>query len=124
VLNGLAAHRFLERRALARAAAPPVAALRLPGWYPLLPALAFGAWLAAPSGNDAVAFSALLLLLLPPFYLGIAGVHWRARGRRARLPLLLAFYILMLVFLQLIAPMMIALGFTDHFRRRRGAAPT
>lgn len=121
VLNGMAAQRILARRGLARAQVQDIGRLRLPGWYPLLPALAAVAFLVAPAGSDAVPFSALLLLLLPPFFLGIAGVHLRARGRSGRVPMLGVFYLLLVVFLQLMAPAMVALGLFDHFRRRQGA---
>lgn len=122
VLNGLAAQRFLARRGLARFAVPPIAQLRLPGWYPFLPVVAAGAVLTAPAGSDAVAFSALLLLLLPAFFLGIAGVHLRAGGRSGRVPMLGLFYVLLVVFLQFMAPAMVVLGLIDHFRRGRAAS--
>jgi hypothetical protein len=123
VVTGTAAQRALTRRGLARAAAPDLRRLRLPGWYPVLPVVAALAFMAAPAGNDAVAFSALLLLLLPPFFLGIAGVHLRASGRPGRVPMLGLFYVLLVVFLQFMAPAMVALGLFDHFRRGK-AAPT
>lgn len=121
LLNGMAAQRMLARRGLARAQVQEIGRLRLPGWYPLLPVLAGVVFLVAPAGSDAVPFSALLLLLLPPFFLGIAGVHLRARGRSGRVPMLGVFYLLLVVFLQLMAPAMVALGLFDHFRRRQGA---
>jgi len=121
VLNGLAAQRLLARRGLARAQLPELRRLRLPRWYPLLPVLAGVAFLAAPEGADAVPFSATLLLLLPPFFLGIAGVHLRARGRSGRVPMLGLFYVLLVVFLQVMAPAMVALGLFDHFRRGNAA---
>lgn len=121
VLNGMVAQRLLARRGLARAQVPDLGGLRLPGWYPLLPVLAAVAFLVAPAGSDAVPFSALLLLLLPPFFLGVVGVHLRARGRSGRVPMLGVFYVLLVVFLQLMAPAMVALGLFDHFRRRQGA---
>lgn len=123
VLNGLVAQRFLARRGLAHRAVPPLGQLRLPGWYPFLPVVAAGAVITAPAGNDAVAFSALLLLLLPAFFLGIAGVHLRAGGRSGRVPLLGLFYVLLVVFLQFMAPAMVVLGLFDHFRRGRAASP-
>jgi hypothetical protein len=121
VLNGMAAQRMVARRGLARAAYPDLRALRLSRWYPVLPVLAAVAFLAAPAGNDAVAFSTLLLLLLPPFFLGIAGVHLRASGRPGRVPMLGLFYVLLVVFLQFMAPAMVALGLFDHFRRGSAA---
>lgn len=124
VLNGVAAQRWLARRGLARAAVPDLRGLRLPGWYPLLPLLPAAAFVAAPAGSDAVALSALLLVLLPAFFLGVAGVHLRASGRPGRLPMLSIFYLLLVVFLQFMAPAMVALGLFDHFRRGNAARPT
>ena len=124
--NGAAAQSFLARRGLARAASPDLASLRLPGWYPWLPAAVVALAVAGGGGGDAVPLSALLLLLVPPFYLGVAGVHTRTHGRRGRAAALAAFYVLLVFFLQLMAPAMVALGLFDHFRRRPGggAAPT
>jgi hypothetical protein len=123
-LTATLAQRVLARRGLARARVADLALLRLPTWYPVLPLLGAAALLAAPAGRDAVAVSTLLLLLLPPFYLGIIGVHLRARARQGRVLMLGLFYVLLLVFLQLMAPLLATLGLLDHFRRRRGAAPT
>jgi hypothetical protein len=120
--NGSVAQRILARRGLARATVPPLNRLRLPGWYPVLPLLGFANALLLNLGGDAVAVSLALLTLLPPFFLGIAGVHLRASGRPGRVPMLGLFYVLLLVFLQLMAPAMVALGFFDHFRRGRAAS--
>ena len=90
--NGLAARRFLLRRG--GVAVPPLpdpAGVRLPGWYPLLPALAAGLFLVAPAGADAVPVSALLLLLVPLLLMGVAGVQARAKGLSARVPRLALF---------------------------------
>jgi hypothetical protein len=120
--NAAAAQSFLARRGLARATTPPPGALRLPGWYPALPAAGAVAFLAAPAGGDVVALSAMLLLAVPLFWLGIAGVHARLpQGRRGRAPLLAGFYLLLVLFLQLVAPAMVALGLFDHFRRGSAA---
>lgn len=120
-LNGTIAQRWLVRRGLARAAVPDLGQLRLPNWYPALPAVALLALLVTPAGGNAVAFSLLLILLLPPFFLGIAGVHLRASGRSGRVPMLGVFYVLLVVFLQFMAPAMVALGLFDHFRRGSAA---
>jgi len=122
IANGAAAQSFLSHRGLARARAPEWTTVRLPQWYPVLPAIAAVVWLAAPTGADAVPLSALLLSLLPLFYLGIAGVHRRAGGRRGRVPMLVLFYLLLVLFLHLMAPALVGLGLIDHFRRR--AAPS
>lgn len=116
--NAAAAVGFLARRGLLAVPKPDWAAVRLPGWYPLLPALALGLFLAAPSGGDAVALSALLILLVPLFLQGVAGVHRRLRGRSGRLPMLVGFYLLAVLFLQMMGPGLVALGLYDQFQRR------
>lgn len=124
LFNGLAARRVLRRWNLAAPALPDAAAVRLPGWYPLLPALAAGLTLAAPEGGDAVPLSALLMLLLPLLLMGVAGVHARAKGRPARLPMLALFYLLLALFLQVMGPALVGLGLYDQFRRRPAAPPS
>jgi hypothetical protein len=118
--NAAAAQRLLARHGLARVAAvlPDPAALRLPGWYPALPAVAAVLFLAAPREGDAVALSALLLLLVPLFLQGVAGVHARAQGRKGRVPMLALFYLLLLLFLQVMGPALVGLGLYDQFLRR------
>jgi len=116
--NAAAAQGFLEKRGLALAAKPDWAAVRLPGWYPLLPAVAAGLFLAAPEGADAIPLSSLLLLLVPLFLQGVAGVHARLRGHAGRVPLLALFYLLLVLFLQLLGPALVGLGLYDQFRRR------
>lgn len=116
--NAAAAASLLARRGLLPGPRPDFAAVRLPGWYPLLPALALGLFLAAPAGGDAVALSALLILLVPLFLQGIAGVHRRLRGRTGRLPMLMGFYLLVVLFLQMMGPGLVGLGLYDQFQRR------
>jgi hypothetical protein len=122
--NGFAARRALQRWGVA--AVPPLpdpAAMRLPGWYPPLPALAAGIFLAAPPEADAAPLSALLLLLVPLLVMGVAGVHARARGRPGRVPMLALFYVLVALFLQVMGPALVGLGLYDQFRRRAPAPP-
>lgn len=122
--NGFAARRFLLRRGFAVPSLPDPATVRLPGWYPLLPALAAGAFLAVPAEADAAPLSALLLLLVPLLVMGVAGVHARApRGRPGRVPLLAVFYVLLAFFLQVMGPALVGLGLYDQFRRRAPAPP-
>jgi len=68
-----------------------------------------------------VPLSALLLLLVPLFFQGLAGIHRRLEGRQARPLMLAAFYLLLAMFLQVIGPGLIGLALYDQFRRR--AAP-
>jgi hypothetical protein len=116
--NGLAGQRLMERQGLALAPLPPADDLKLPGWYGPLPIVALAAWLAF---GGVFALSALLILLVPFFLLGVVGVHRRLRGRAGRLAFLAGFYLLMLLFLQIMAPLMVGVGLFDQFRRR--AAP-
>lgn len=116
--NGLLAQSLLRRWGLAGWEALPAEEVRLPGWYLPLPALALGAWLAV---GGAVALSALLILLVPLFLVGVLAVHARLRGKLA---FLAGFWVLMLVFLQVMAPLMVGLGLYEQIRRRAAPPPT
>ena len=116
--NAVAAVGFLARRNLLSVPKPDWAAVRLPRWYPVLPATALGLFLAMPADSDVLALSALLLLLVPLFLQGVAGVHTRLRGRKARRPMLAGFYLLLVLFLQVMGPGLVALGLYDQFLRR------
>jgi hypothetical protein len=116
--NAVAAVGFLAKRNLLAVARPDWAAVRLPGWYPVLPATALGLFLAMPADSDILALSALLLLLVPLFLQGVAGVHTRLRGRKGRRPMLAGFYLLLVLFLQVMGPGLVALGLYDQFLRR------
>lgn len=113
--NGILAQRLVERRGLALAPLPPAEDLRLPDWYVPLPLVALVLWAVS---DGVLGLSALLLLLLPFFLLGVVGVHRRLRGRPGRGAFLTGFYLLMLLFLQLMAPLMVGVGLFDQFRRR------
>lgn len=119
--NARGAMTWLAKRRLLAAPLPDWSAVRLPGWYPVLPALALGLFFAAPEDGDAVPLSALVLLLVPLFLQGLAGVHARLRGRKGRQPILAAFYLLLVLFLQVMGPGLVGLGLYDQFQRR--AAP-
>lgn len=116
--NAAGAERFLARRGLLAVPPLPWSTVRLPGWYLPLPAIAAGFFLAAPEDGDAVALSALLLLLVPLFLQGCAGVHARLRGRRGSAAMLAGFYLLLLLFLQIMGPGLVGLGLYDQIRRR------
>ena len=119
--NARGAMLWVAKRGLLGAPLPDWSVVRLPAWYPLLPALALGLFLAAPDDADAVPLSALVLLLVPLFLQGLAGVHARLRGRKGRQPMLAAFYLLLVLFLQVMGPGLVGLGLYDQFQRR--AAP-
>jgi hypothetical protein len=121
--NGWAGHRLASRWDLAPppAPAPEAEAIRLPGWYLPLPALAA---LALLTLGGLVALSAMLLLLVPFFVMGVFAVHVMLRGRKSRPAYLAGFYVLMLLFLQLMAPLMVGLGLFEQYRRRPALPPT
>jgi hypothetical protein len=117
--NAAGAERFLDRRGWLPLPPVPWSTVRLPGWYLPLPAIAAGFFLAAPEDGDAVALSALLMLLVPLFLQGCAGVHARVRGRRGATAMLAGFYLLMVLFLQIMGPGLVGLGLYDQIRRRQ-----
>lgn len=123
-VNAALAQRLLARQGLALLPTPGWQAARLPFWYALLPAVAAGIWLV--NLGDPLLLSALLILLLPFFFQGLAGVHRRAAGLQGRRMVLAGFYVLMVIFLQLMAPAVVALGLYDQWARRapRGGNPT
>jgi hypothetical protein len=66
----------------------------------------------------------MLLLLVPFFVMGVFAVHVMLRGRKSRPAYLAGFYVLMLLFLQLMAPLMVGLGLFEQYRRRPALPPT
>jgi hypothetical protein len=66
----------------------------------------------------------MLLLLVPFFVMGVVAVHALSHGRKSRSALLAGFYVLMLLFLQLMAPLMVGLGLFEQYRRRPSLPPT
>jgi hypothetical protein len=91
---------WLAGRLLARAglSVPPAwSTARLPAWYAALPALAFGLWMGAEEGADAVPLSLLLVLLVPLLLHGLAALHRLTRGLGERPLLLGALYIALVV---------------------------
>jgi hypothetical protein len=119
--NGWAGYRLAASQGLSPPAVADAADLRLPSWYLPLPLVAGAAWLAF---GGAVALSSMLLLLVPLFLMGVVAVHLRLRGRPARKAFLAGFYVLMLLFLQVMAPLMVGLGLFEQYRRRATPPPT
>ncbi|MCK8785555.1 hypothetical protein M0638_14295 [Roseomonas sp. NAR14] len=125
-LGALAARRVLRGDLLAPGGLAPRLepgwrAVRLPAWYLLLPAAAAGLWLAEGEPGP-VRLSAFLLLLLPLFLQGIAGVHARLQGRNGATAMLVAFYLLLVLFSAPAIVAVTALGLYDQWAARR--APT
>jgi hypothetical protein len=118
--NAALAQWFLRRSGLSLVPWPDLAEARMPTWYlGLLAASAAG--LAVTGGVLWLSF--VLLLLVPFFLMGVASVHRRTRGRGGRGWLLAAFYALMIVFLQFMAPAMVGLGLYEQWARRAVPPP-
>jgi len=113
--NGIAAQTLVTRQGFALYATPAPDDLRLPNWYLPLPVVALAFWALV---GGAVAVSSLLILLVPVFLLGVACVHRLLRGRPGRMAFLIGFYLMMLLFLQIMAPLMVGVGLYDQIRRR------
>lgn len=114
--NGIAAQSFLARRGLAAHASPLWSETRLPGWYPVLPALAAASWMLF-GGADLALVSVLLALLVPLLFQGIAFVHARTRALKGRWMVLLLFYVLLIVFSVPAAALLIGVGVFATFAR-------
>ena len=113
--NAALAQGFLRRRGLNMVPTPDLSEARMPGWYLGLVVLAAAAFAVV---SDAVTLSALLLLLLPFFLMGVGAVHRRLRDRQGRIWFLAGFYTLLLIFLQIMAPAMVGMGLYEQWARR------
>jgi uncharacterized protein YybS (DUF2232 family) len=115
--NAAVAQRLLQRARLALVPSPRWSTARLPRWYPVLPALAALAWLLSESESALVPLSVCLVLAVPLLLQGLAVLHTRLRSAKARLPLLVLIYVLLLVFSLPGALILVALGLVDQFGR-------
>ncbi|KAA2214329.1 DUF2232 domain-containing protein [Teichococcus oryzae] len=121
VANSAAAQAFLQRRRLALAPAPAWRQSHLPRWYPALPGLAGLVWLM--SGSESLLPLSLCLVLSVPLLLqGLAAMHRRLASFSGRLPLLILFYVLILVFSLPGALVLVALGLLEQYGRRNPPA--
>ena len=118
--NAALAQSLLRRRGLNLAPTPDLGEARMPGWYLGLVLLAGAAFAV---GGDAVTLSLLLLILLPFFLMGVAGMHRRLRARPGRLWFLAGFYTLLLILLHIMAPAMVGMGLYEQWARRPGLGP-
>jgi hypothetical protein len=109
---------LLRRQGLALAPATRWSTARLPRWYPALPSLAALAWLLADPAHALVPLSLCLVLVVPMVLQGLAVLHTRLRPAKARAPLLVLIYVLLLVFSLPGAIILVALGLVDQFGRR------
>jgi hypothetical protein len=117
-VNGVAAQSALSRSGLALAPTPRWSEVRLPGWYPSLPAIGAAAWLVLGGDGDVVTLSILLVLLLPVFLQGIAAVHRRSAGRPGRSFMLGIFYAGLVILSVPAAVAVTAFGFYEQWGRR------
>ncbi|WP_304811214.1 hypothetical protein [Falsiroseomonas sp.] len=125
LVNAAAAAALLVRAGVIPAA-PAWREARLPGWYPLLPALAGGFWLAAPEGGDAIRLSLLLVLLVPVFLHGLAALHRASASLKGRSFVLGGAYAALLILSVPVALSVAGYGFYDILngtRARRAAPP-
>ncbi|UFN47267.1 hypothetical protein LPC08_14655 [Roseomonas sp. OT10] len=110
LLCGTAAQRWLARRRLALRPMPAWKTARLPGWYAGLLALALlAAWLTGALEALTVAAA----LLVPVFLQGLAVIHGRLRG-----PVLVLFYLLLVLFSLPAATLVVGLGLLEQFGRK------
>ena len=119
-VNGILAQGVLGRYGRALRPAPDIADLILPGWLPLV--LAGAAAVAFLGAGDLgfLSLSLTLVLALPFFFAGLAVVHTLCRRAKARVALLVAFYIVLVLFSWL-ALLVVGLGLIDQwagFRQR------
>ncbi len=122
VANAAAAQGFLQRRKLALAPAPAWRESRLPRWYPALPGLAALAWVVSGSVSSLLPLSLCLVLAVPLVLQGLAAMHRRLATFSGRLPLLILFYVLILVFSLPGALILVALGLLEQYGRRNPPA--
>ncbi|AWV24436.1 Hypothetical protein HVPorG_04418 [Roseomonas mucosa] len=110
MLCGIGAQAWLSRRRLALRPAPDWSSARLPSWYPVLPVAALAAAWMAPGLMASVVATALLT---PLFLQGLAAVHRRARG-----PVLVLFYLVLVLFSVPAAALVVGLGLFEQFGRK------
>lgn len=125
LVNAAAASALLVRTGVIPVA-PAWREARLPGWYPALPAIAGGFWLAASEGDDAVRLSLLLVLLVPVFLHGLAALHRVSAALKGRSLVLGGAYAALLILSVPVALGVAGYGFYDILngtRARRAAPP-
>lgn len=122
VANAAGAQGFLQRHGLALSPAPRWRAARLPGWYPMLPALAGIVWWLAEPAEELLPLSLCLVLSVPLLLQGLAAMHTRLAGFSGRLPVLILLYVLILVFSLPGALILVALGLLEQYGRRNPPA--
>ncbi len=124
IVNGALAQGLVMRFGVNRRPSMGLADLDLPGW--MVPAFLGGALVSAlvPGFLGFLALNASMILAVPLGFLGLSVVHAYARGRSARVPLLVGFYLFLFLFGWPIV-FLIGLGVIEQWiglRRRIAAA--
>lgn len=98
IVNGVLAQGALMRFHRNRRPGMPLADTTLPQWLPVLLAAIAVAALVLPGWLGYVAQNVAIVLALPFFFAGLGVVHALARGRPAKAPVLVAFYVFLFLF--------------------------
>ncbi len=123
-LNGVLAQGALGRYGRNLRPAPDITALELPRWLAVALAVSVVTALLAAGDLAFLVRSLALVLLLPYIFAGLAVVHAAFRRHKARILLMVIFYVILVLFTWPMA-FVIALGLVDQwfgFRRRLLAA--
>ncbi len=123
-LNAGVAQNVLQKGAKALRPTPEYTLIEAPFW--VLYALAAAAFLAlvGPGTLDYLGRNLAIIFAMPYFFVGLATVHVLARRAKARLGVLVTFYIL-LIFLGLVGMFAVsALGLAEQFLRLRRKWPS
>lgn len=122
--NAVLAQRLLTTRGLNRRPTPHWSDLRLPGWFDYV--LVAAALAALALGGDAgfVARNAVIVLLTPYFFVGLAVIHQMARRSAQPGLMLTIFYMMLFIFFVVAAALVAAFGMAEQWlgvRHRIGA---
>jgi hypothetical protein len=124
-LNAVVAQNVAQKSGKALRPTPEYLRIEAPGW--LIYALAGAALLAliGPGSFDYLGANAAMMLALPHFLVGVAVAHAFARRRPAKIWILAAFYIALILLGDIAMLMVSALGLSEQFihLRRRWAGP-
>lgn len=123
VVNAGLAQSFLGARGLSRRSTPRWSDIRVPAWFDWVLAGMALAGLATSGDVAYLARNAVIILLAPYFFVGLAVVHKLAR--RAPMPgmVLAIFYFLLLLFFLFAAAAVAAIGLADQWLGVRNRLP-
>ena len=123
VVNAGLAQSFLGARGRSRRPTPQWSAVRVPAWFDWVLAGAALAGLVASGDAAYLARNAVIILLTPYFFVGLAVVHVLAR--RAPMPGIVMgiFYFLLLLFFLFAAAAVAAIGLAEQWFGLRNRLP-